>query len=217
MTFASLRTASVAAFALLFPAVCVAQTVAFDRNGNGVPDVRFEQVIRHELGHGILFDNDENGKSDFGFLGIVIGNSGDLLEFRSLWIDKNGDGTVGKKEVMDLKYALPWATFPMDYGLNALSGKGTYFMDYTYDNLKPPAQEIGNDTDGDGDLERDALMAIGEGNSDGMAIVLLDKNNDGYYDTVQQVRAGSGELLLETFISKQQQRHLPVLKMPLLP
>lgn len=204
-----------ASLALATPFTCAAQVVELDRNGNFEFDIRFVPDMDSDQS-GMLFDNNEDGTYDFGFLGIVIGNQGDILEIRSMWIDKNGDGEVGKKEIRMLPYTLPYATFPSSITFEgAEHPEGiVYFFEYHPGDV---VAEVALDRDRDGDIEQDrfrATGAIGEGAAD--ALALIDRNNDGYYDRMRFL-GGSGELLLEIAIAKPLQPHLPVLQMFPLP
>lgn len=201
-----------AALAFVVPLACAAQTIEFDRNGNGIPDIRFGG---EDQGDNFMhFDNDEDGTYDFGFLsGGEVHNDGEIY---AMWIDKNGDGEVGKKEVKMLPYTLPYATFPTSITFEgAEHPEGVvYFFEYHPGDV---VAEVAFDRDRDGDIEQErfrAIGAIGEGAADTLA--LIDRNNDGYYDRMRFL-GGSGELLTETAIAKPLQPHLPVLQMPPLP
>ncbi len=198
---------AIAALTLSLPLASVAASFEFDRNANGTIDIRFsgDQSTRPI----VQFDNDEDGKYDFGFQGGCNGQS----DYCAMWIDKNSDGKTQKSEIRMLPQVLSWATFPTVYGLTSESdGNGgiTHFMDYTDDAVI--AHEIGRDLDGDGDLERDILRgAIGEGASD--ALALVDTDNNGFFDLLGFM-AGGGELMTETAtFRKPQEKQLPVLDM----
>ena len=199
---------------LLFPGLAsAAGSIMFDRNGNGVPDIRFGEA---QDGGGtdnaniVSFDNDEDGTYDFGFLSG--GNVHDDGEIYGLWIDKNGDGSLKKNEVRTLPLTLQWATFPSSLSVSfSLDGKGTdFFMDYI-DDFLTTARETARDLDGDGDIETDAFIkaagAIGEGASDVNA--LMDTDNNSYFDRLM-IRDGAGGTQFIDF-PKSLQRHLPVL------
>lgn len=190
------------AFALAVPLTCAAQTIEFDRNGNGIPDIRFGG---EDQGDNFMhFDNDEDGTYDFGFQGGCNG-SGD--SYCAMWIDKNGDGKIKKNEVRKLPGTLPWATFPQSYALSSeTNGSGTdYFLDW-FEDFVIAGRETARDLDGDCDSERDIFSAIGEGASD--SIALIDRDNDGFFDIMWQVSDGVIEEIGMPAVSR---RHLPVL------
>ncbi len=208
-----------AALSFAVPLTSFAAPIQFDRNKNAIPDITFNEIVFHEFGHGVvLFDNDEDGKNDFGFVeDTVIVDELEIHVINAMWIDKNGDGKIGKKEVKMLPHVLPWATFPTDYALKSESdGKNgiTHFMDYTDDAVV--AHEVGHDINGDGDLERDAFHAtsgaIGEGMADVLALV--DTDNDGFFDLIRFLTGSNGELMTETATFKPLQKHLPVMHYP---
>ncbi len=200
----------IAVMNIALPGIALAvDTIEFDRNGNGLPDVRFvPDMDSDQSGMVIQFDNDEDGEFDYGFLsGGAVHNDGEIF---AMWIDKNSNGSVQKNEVKMLPGTLPWATFPSWFSVTPVTdAKGgiDHFMDYTDDTF---ADQVDRDPDGDGDTESHVLRAIGEGAADVLA--LSDRNNDGYFDHLS-FRPEIGDEVVIAF-AKTLQRHLPVMHYP---
>lgn len=208
-TLTSVATAATA-LCMLCPATGLAAgPVTFDRNGNGLPDVRFvPDMDSDQSGMVIQFDNDEDGTFEFGFLsGGAVHNDGEIY---AMWIDRNENGSVQKNELKMLPHTLPWATFPSTYVVTDNKhpdGSISHFMDYADDAV---VDQVDRDADGDGDVETITLRAVGEGAADVLA--LRDANNDGYFDRLL-FRPEIGDEVVVGF-TKALQRRLPVMHYP---
>ena len=202
--------------ALLFPGLAsAAGSIMFDRNGNGVPDIRFGEA---QDGGGtdnaniVSYDNDEDGTYDFGFLsGGNVHNDGEIY---AAWIDRNGNGSVQKNEVRTLPWTLPWATFPSSFTVTHVTnpnGSIDHFMDYTEDDAM--FDQLDRDADGDGAIESMTLGLLAEGSGVSQALLQLrDTNNDGFFDKLFFLPEVGDEVLIS--FTKAQQRHLSVLHYP---
>lgn len=203
-------TVAIAAASILLsgPALAV-DYIEFDRNGNGLPDIRFvPDLDSDQSGMAVQFDNNEDGTFDFGFLsGGSVHNDGEIY---AMWIDRNKNGSMQKNEVKMLPRTLPWATFPSSYVVTDNKhpdGSISHFMDYTDDTV---VDQVDRDANGDGDIESTSLRAIGEGASDVFA--LIDQNNDGYFDHMAFRPEIEDEVVIA--FAKRMQRHLPVMHYP---
>lgn len=206
-------TIAIVAMSVLLPGTVLAEdTIAFDRNGNDLFDVRFvPDFDSDQSGMIIQLDNDEDGEFDFGFLSG--GNVHDDGEIYAMWIDRNNNGSIQKNEVKMLPGTLPWATFPSSFSATHVTnsnGSIDHFMDYTLDDAF--ADQRDRDLDADGFIESMTIKsAIGEGSSDAL-LQLGDTNGDGFFDRLF-FRPEIGDEVLVGF-TKALQRHLPVMHYP---
>lgn len=120
---------------------------------------------------------DEDRKYDYGFF-----DTNENSKIDSMWIDRNNNGIVEKRELRKLSGEIAWATFPSSLKITSTeTAKGiTYFIDYTDDDL---IDEIARDIDKDGDIEVSALAYTDTGTHEvGHYVRLTDTDNDGDFD-----------------------------------
>lgn len=149
-----------------------------DRSGDGIPDIRFGGEDQGDNIREVSFDNNQDGKYDYGFLDMDTNNKLD-----SMWIDRNGNGQIEINEVNKLGGEFQWATFPSSLTIvvNETNDSITYLVDYTGDGL---FDQVLRDLDKDGDIETDALAfaTTVAGESVHYFLSLNDSDNDGDYD-----------------------------------